>query len=236
MQKSSVTKRTIVSMFIITILIPATIIFGIFRLDDRKYFFISLLIVVYTMVPFFMKFEKRKPQPRELIIIATMAAIAVVGRMAFFMLPQFKPVVAIVIITGVCFGAEAGFLTGAMAGFVSNFFFGQGPWTPWQMFSFGIIGFIAGVLFKKGRLKRNRIILCIYGGLTTFLIYGGIMNICAIMMIMPRFTRKALLMSYASGVPFDLVHAFATVTFLFFISDPMIEKLERIKVKYDLFS
>lgn len=227
--------QKLITFFIIVILIPLTIIFGIYKLNDRKYFFISIMIVIYTMIPFFMKFEKRKPQPRELILIATMAAIAVIGRMAFFMLPQFKPVVAIVIITGVCFGPEEGFLTGAMAGLVSNFFFGQGPWTPWQMFSFGIIGFIAGIVFKKGRLKSNRIILCIFGGLSTFLIYGGIMNICAITMIMPRFTLKALLSTYATGIPFDLVHAFATVVFLFFISQPMIEKLERIKVKYDLF-
>ena len=86
-----------------------------------------------------MIFEDRKPQAREVLLIAVMAAIAVVGRMAFFMLPQFKPVTAIVIITGISLGAEAGFLTGAVAGFVSNFFFGQGPWTPWQMFAFGII-------------------------------------------------------------------------------------------------
>lgn len=234
MQQTTRMYRRIISLIIIFIIIPLTIIFGVYKLNDRKYFFISLLIVILTMIPFFMKFEKRKPQPRELIIIATMAAIAVIGRMAFFMLPQFKPVVAIVIITGVCFGAEAGFLTGALAGFVSNFFYSQGPWTPWQMFSFGIIGFIAGMLFKKGRLSSNRIILCIFGGLSTFVIYGGIMNICALVMIMPRFTLKALLAEYATGIPFDLVHAFSTVFFLFFISNPMIEKLERIKVKYGL--
>lgn len=70
------------------------------------------------MIPFFMVFEKRKPQARELIIIATLSAIAVAGRAAFFMLPNFKPVCAIVIIAGVCFGAESGFLVGAVSGFV----------------------------------------------------------------------------------------------------------------------
>ena len=101
-----------------------------------------------------------------MLLIAVMAAIAVVGRMAFFMLPQFKPVTAIVIITGISLGAEAGFLTGAVAGFVSNFFFGQGPWTPWQMFAFGIIGFLAGLLFrgKREKYKKSKLILCLYGG------------------------------------------------------------------------
>lgn len=234
MQQSSSTGRRIASVIILLILIPVTILIGIYKLNDRKYFFISILIIIYSMVPFFLAFEKRSPKPRELIVIATMAGIAVVGRMAFFMLPQFKPVAAIVIITAVCFGAEAGFLTGAMAAFVSNFFFAQGPWTPWQMFSFGIIGFIAGILFKNRKLKRNWLVLSVFGGLATFFIYGGIMNICAVTMIMPRFTTKALLASYASGVPFDLIHASSTVIFLIFISNPMIEKLERIKVKYGL--
>lgn len=227
-------RRTKFSAFIILILIPATIAFGMFALDDRSYYFISLLIIIYTMIPFFMAFEGRKPKARELIIIAVLSAIAVVGRMAFFAVPQFKPVVAIVIITGVCFGGESGFLTGAIAGFISNFFFGQGPWTPWQMFSFGIIGFLSGILFAKGRLKKNRISLCIFGGLATFIIYGFIMNVSSLFMFSSNISFKALGAMIISGVPFDLVHAAATVIFLFLISEPMIEKLNRIKIKYGL--
>lgn len=117
-------RRTLLAGLLIFIVIPATILLGIFVLDDRKYYFISLLIVLYTMIPFALVFENRKPQARELIVIAVLAAIAVAGRAAFFMLPQFKPVVAIVIIAGVSLGAEAGFLVGAVAGFVSNFFLG----------------------------------------------------------------------------------------------------------------
>ena len=83
------------------------------------------------MLPFFMVFEDRRPQAREVVIIAAMAGLGVAGRVAFFMVPQFKPAAAVVIISGVCLGGEAGFLTGALVGFVSNFFFGQGPWTPW---------------------------------------------------------------------------------------------------------
>ena len=141
-----------------------TIYIGIYYLGDRKYYFISMLIILETMLPFAMVFEGRKPQARELIIISVLCAIGVAGRAAFFMLPQFKPVVAIVIIAGVTFGGEAGFLVGAVTGFVSNMFFGQGPWTPWQMFAFGIIGFLAGVLFRKGFLRRSTIALCIFGG------------------------------------------------------------------------
>ena len=150
------------------------------------------------------------------------------------MLPQFKPVVAIVIISGVCFGGESGFLVGAVTGFVSNFFFGQGPWTPWQMFSFGIIGFLAGVLFQKGFLKKTRLSLCIYGGLATFFIYGIIMDTASVLMVTSKLSWKALLATYIAGIGFNLVHAIATVFFLFVISQPMIEKLDRIKIKYGM--
>lgn len=228
------TRRTLLAALMILVVIPATILFGIFVLDDRKYYFVSLLIILYTMVPFALVYERRKPQARELIVIAVLAAIAVAGRAAFFMLPQFKPVVAIVIIAGVSFGAEAGFLVGATAGFVSNFFFGQGPWTPWQMFCFGIIGFIAGLLYRKGWLGRSRLSLCVFGGLTTLIIYGGIINIGSVMMFTPKLSWPTLMATYATGFWFDLVHAVATVVFLFFLSRPMIEKLDRIKTKYGL--
>jgi energy-coupling factor transport system substrate-specific component len=227
-------RRTWLAAAIILLVIPATILFGMFVLDDRKYYFISLLIILYTMVPFALVFERRKPQARELIVVAVLAAIAVAGRSAFFMLPQFKPVVAIVIIAGVGFGAEAGFLVGAVAGFVSNFFFGQGPWTPWQMFCFGIIGFLAGILFQKGLLKRTKLSLCLFGGLATLLIYGGIINLGSVSMATSHFSWQALLAAYASGFWFDIVHATATVVFLYILARPMLEKLDRIKTKYGL--
>ncbi len=227
-------RRTLLAAFLIMAVIPATILLGVWLWDDRKYYFVSLVILLLTMLPFALVFERRKPQARELVVIAVMAAIAVAGRGAFFMLPQFKPVVAIVIIAGVALGPEAGFLVGAAAGFVSNFFFGQGPWTPWQMFCFGIIGFIAGLLFRKGGLGRSRPALCLYGGLATFAIYGGIINIGSVIIFTGSLTWPAVMAAYASGFWFDMVHAVATVFFLFVLSRTMLEKLERIQEKYGL--
>ena len=227
-------KRTTAASAMILLLIPATIFFGMYYLEDRKYYIVSLLIICYAMIPFFLVFENRKPQARELIVIAVLIAIAVAGRAAFFMVPQFKPVVAIVIIAGVCFGGEAGFLVGAMSGFVSNFFFGQGPWTPWQMFCFGIIGFLAGILFRKGFLKKNRRQLCIFGGLAAFFIYGGIIDIWTILMFTPHPTIETAILVYGSAFWFNFIHGTATVIFLFFLANPMIEKLERVKIKYGM--
>ena len=227
-------KRTLFAVFLILIMIPLTICAGVFFFDDRKYYFTSIMIIIETMLPFLMIFETRKPKARELIVISVLCAIAVAGRAVFFMLPQFKPVIAIVIISGVCFGSETGFLVGAVTGFVSNFFFGQGPWTPWQMFAFGIIGFIAGILFGKGFIRNTKVSLSIFGFLSTFIIYGGIMNPASIIMWQRKLTLEMIATSYVVGMPLDLIHALGTALFLWFISEPMTEKLERIKVKYGL--
>ena len=129
---------------LILLLIPLTLFVGVYYFAGRKYYFISLLILLECMLPFFLIFEGRKPQARELVPIAVLVALNVAGRAAFFMLPEFKPVVAMTILAGVAFGGETGFLVGAMTMLVSNMLFSQGPWTPWQMFSMGIIGWLAG--------------------------------------------------------------------------------------------
>ena len=227
-------KRTLVATLLILVAIPLTIFIGIKFFGDRKYYFISLLMIFETMLPFCMVFESRKPKARELVVISVLCALAVAGRTAFFALPQFKPVIALVIISGVCFGGETGFLVGAVTGFISNFFFGQGPWTPWQMFAFGIIGFLAGILFSKGVLYRSKLSLCIFGFFATIVIFGGIMNPASVILAQNKITFEMLLSSYAVGAPFDIIHALSTSFFLWFISEPMIEKLERIKVKYGM--
>lgn len=228
--------RTKVSVALILLVIPFFIFFGITFLDNKSDTFVALCIIGAAMLPFFMVFENRKPQVREILLIAVMAAIAVVGRAAFFMIPQFKPVSAIVIITGISLGAEAGFLTGAVAGFVSNFFFGQGPWTPFQMFAFGIIGFLAGLLFcgKKGRLARNKIVMCAYGGIATLVIYGFIMDTSTVLSFAADFQWDSILAVYMSGLPFNIIHGISTIIFLWFLGTPFEKKLERVKKKYGI--
>lgn len=233
-EKRKLTKRTLVATALILLLIPLTLFIGETYLAGKKYYFISLLILLECMIPFFLIFESRKPQARELVIIAVLCAIGVAGRAAFFMLPQFKPVMALTIIAGVAFGGETGFLVGAMTMLASNVLFSQGPWTPWQMFCMGIIGFLAGVLFRKGWLRRSRLSLCIFGALSAILIYGGIMNPASALMWAGELNWKIILTYYISGFPMDCIHAAATWLFLWFAAEPMLEKLDRIKVKYGL--
>ena len=233
-EKRKLMKRTAVAAVLILLLIPLTLFIGIYYLGRKKYYFISLLILLETMLPFFLVFEGRKPQARELVIIAVLCAIGVAGRAAFFMLPQFKPVMALTIIAGVAFGGETGFLVGAMTMLVSNVLYAQGPWTPWQMFCMGIIGFLAGVLFRKGWLRRGRESLCAFGVFAAIVIYGGIMNPASALMWSDELNTGVILTYYLCGFPMDCIHAAASALFLWFGAEPMLEKLDRIKVKYGL--
>jgi len=226
--------RTKLTILLSLLLIPLTIWGGLQISSGRKYMIISLAIIFETMLPFFLIFEGRKPQARELVILSVLSALAIGGRAVFFALPGFKPVAAMVILTGVAFGAEAGFMVGAMTMFCSNVLFGQGPWTPWQMFAMGIMGLLAGIFFRKGILHRERFSLSVFGGLVTFLIYGGIMNPASVVMYQPNPSWEMVVTAYITGVPADAVHALATAMFLWFLSEPMLEKLDRVKVKYGL--
>ena len=248
-KKQKLTKRTKMCIFMLFVMVPLTIIVGLALIDGgneaitaffdkvfgaRKYYIISLIMVIYALIPFFMVFEGRKPQARELIVLATLAALATAGRGAFFMIPHFKPMAAVVIICGISFGAESGFLVGAVTMIVSNFLFGQGPWTPWQMLALGMIGFLSGIFHRLGILPVKRLPLCIFGFLMTFFVYGGIMNPAAVVMSVYDVTWQSLLAAYISGAPVDLVHSCSTFLFLWVGAQPLIEKLQRIKVKYGL--
>lgn len=233
-EKRRLSRRTAAAAGLILLLIPLTLYIGVFYLEGRKYYFISLVILLETMLPFFLIFEGRKPQVRELVLIAVLVALGIAGRAAFFMLPQFKPVMALTIISGVALGGETGFLVGAMTMLASNVLFGQSPATPWQMFAMGIIGFLAGVLFRKGWLRRTRGSLCVFGALSAILIFGGIMNPASALMWGLELNWKILMTYYITGFPFDCIQAAATWLFLWFAAEPMLEKLDRIKVKYGL--
>ena len=234
LMKGKLSKRTRITLLLTLLAIPLTIWAGLQLNGGRKYMLISFAIIFETMLPFFLIFEGRKPQARELVILSVLSALAIGGRAVFFALPGFKPVAAMVILSGVAFGGEAGFMVGAMTMFCSNVLFGQGPWTPWQMFAMGIMGMLAGILFRKGLLHRNRLSLSVYGGLVTLLIYGGIMNPASVLMYQANPNWQMILTAYITGVPADAVHALATAAFLWFLSESMLEKLDRVKVKYGL--
>ena len=226
-------KRSLVLAGILIALILPTLILGGMFLDDRKYYFISLAVLIEVMAAFFILFEGRRPKSREIAVMAVICALAVAGRAAFFMLPQFKPVAALVIIAGMTLGGGSGFIVGAVTMLVSNMLFSQGPWTPWQMFAMGLVGLIAGGL--SGFLRGGKGRLCVFGALVTIVVYGGLMNLSSALIWAREPDIGVILTYFVTGFPMDCVHAAATALFLWFGAEPMCEKLDRLRVRYGLF-
>ena len=139
---------------------------------------------------------------------------------------------AIAIIAGATLGRRNGVMVGALAALTSNFFFGQGMWTPWQMFAMGLLGFFAGIIFSK---KRNTLALCIYSFLSVLVIYGGIMNISSVLTYTTDINLQTITAYIVSGIPFDLIHAVSTVIFVLITGDALLKKCCRLRVKFGLF-
>lgn len=226
-------KSTVLSVLVTLVLIPATLLLGT-RLPGRWYYLTSTLIIVETMLPFFFLFETRKPQARELVTIAVMCALATVSRVAFAFLPGFKPITGIVMITGIAFGPEAGFLTGAISAFASNFFYSQGPWTPWQMMAYGIGGFAAGVLFRKRGSKVHPVVLAAFGFVCIMLAVGPLLDCCTVFTTLTTFTVEAVVLVLARGVAANISHAVSCAVTMLVLAKPLLEKLERLKRKYGM--
>ena len=233
-QKNKPCKRTVLTIFMVLFLIPITILAGIYAFGDRKYNIISLLIIAEIMIPFIADFEGNSKRTKELVIISVLCALGIAGRVAFAAIPEVKPIMAVVIISGIAFGGETGFIVGAITAFVSNMYFGQGAWTPWQMFAFGFVGMLSGIAFKSRFLQRNRITICIYGFIASLLVYGIIMNTGSVLMWQPKPSAGMIKSSLITGIPFDLVHSISTAIFLLIAGIPILEKLDRIKTKYGI--
>lgn len=204
----------------------------------REYYVISIVIIIAAILWFMWSFERRKPQEREVVMLAVMTAMAVVGRAIFIVTPQFKPCAAIIIITGIMLGKQSGFLCGALTALVSNFIFGQGPWTPWQMIAFGLVGLVSAIIFngKREHYADNRILLGIYGFLITFLLYGFIMDTSTVLMYTDMLRLSTFMATYLSGLYFNIIHGLSTLIFLLILSKSIFSKIRRLKVKYGMFN
>lgn len=223
--------KKIIQYLLLFIAILATLLLGNTIFHDKQYAFISLVIVMIACAPFFLTFEKHNQNTHKLVILAVMIAMSVAGRFIFAMVPGFKPVTAIVVLTAMYFGGEAGFLTGALSAFISNFYFGQGPWTPFQMFTWGMIGLFAGIFAKK--LKSNNIILSLYGVLSG-VVFSLIMDVWSVLWIENGFHWKMYLTAIIGSSYFTIEYAVSNVIFLLFLQKPIGEKLARIKLKYGI--
>ena len=219
-------KSHLATLLVFFVLIPLTLLLGK-HLPGRKYYITTTLIILELMLPFFLSFEGRKPQARELVILAVLCALAIAGRVVF-PIPHFKAVFAIIIIAAIAFGPEAGFMVGAITAFASNFFYGQGPFTPWQMFAYGAGGMLAGFLFRRGWLPRKPWVMAIFGFCVVLLFIGPILDSSSIFIMLSRITWKAIVTVFTSGLFINFCQALCTAAVLLLLGKPLLDKLERV--------
>lgn len=223
-------KKKILRFAILLFAVPAVIIIGTLAAGSRAYVWLSICVAVLSCVPFFIAFEKKSGTGR-MLILAVMVSLSVLGRFAFSALPHFKPVTAIVVIAGIYLGAESGFLCGALSAVLSNIIFGQGPWTPFQMFSWGLIGFLAAT--ASPILKKSKLALAIYGVFSGIL-YSLLMDGFSALWAEGTFSLSRYGAFIVAALPVTAVYAVSNVIFLLAMSALMGEKLERITRKYGI--
>lgn len=232
MDKAIRSPQKMITACLLLIGVPLIVVGGAMLFQEKHYAWISLCVAILSCLPLFICFERKDSTAKELITLAVLVAVSAAGRFAFAWVPGFKPVTAITVIAAMYLGREAGFVVGALSAVVSNFYFGQGPWTPFQMFAWGLLGFLAGVLAQP--LKRQKIWMCLYGVLAGVL-FSLIMDVWSTLWADGGFNLSRYLAACISALPFTIEYAVSNVIFLLLLTKPIGEKLERIKRKYGLF-
>ncbi|MGN0318344.1 MAG: ECF transporter S component [Lachnospira sp.] len=279
-----------------------------------SYMPISIVLLLAAMLPFIIHYEHRKPKARDIVLVAVLSAITAIANMICAYTLPFHAGTALVILCGAALGPENGFLIGALSRFACNFFLGQGMWTPWEMFAWGLLGVLSGLCFNKSvivgyfedkeavarkniragardiivpvaclifseilayveyiitasegetffgwriyafgtigiimsvvimrrRIPANVITLSVFSFITVFVVYGGVMNLAALVMNSAYYgdvesaglSIEALKLLYITGAPYDAMHALGASACMIIFGEPMLQKLERVKVKY----
>lgn len=209
------------------------IVWQCFFSSSVNYYLISLCVLILSMLPFFLNFEIKSISADEITLVATFIALAIVSRVAFYLLPQVKPIGAVVIVSAVCLGGERGYIVGALSAFVSNFIFGQGYWTAYQMVALGLVGLLAGMIFNK--IKAKKINLAIYGFFSIVVVYGLIVDLSTIFIMYGDNLNISSVMSvYLAGLPFNVIFGLTTALFLFLFGESFIKKVNRVITKYGI--
>lgn len=191
---------------------------------------VSFLLAAGACLLFFVSFEQRKPSVKDLLPVVVMTAVASVGRVLFSFAPQIQPVTAIVMIMGSFCGKQTGFLTGALCALLSNLFLGQGPWTPFQMLAWGLIGAVAAVAAKLP-LFRKLWAVCLLGFLSAFF-YGAVTDLWTVLAVGESLSPALFAAVYGAAVPFSFLHGIGNVIFLALLYKPLGKRLIRIQEKF----
>ena len=219
--------RNILRFAIPFLIIPATVFLGAVVFDEKKHLYISVLVAVFVFILFVAGFDRKQIGTRRMVIISVMIALSVVGRF----IPFFKPITALTILTAMYLGGESGFAVGAFSALLSNFYFGQGPWTSFQMLSWGLIGLFAGFLATP--LKKSKPFLLFFGVLSG-ITFSMVMDIWTLLWYNNGFSFPLFLSAVTASLPHTILYAVSNFLFLLLLSKPIGSKLQRIKTKYGI--
>ena len=219
--------RSVLSILIPALLIPATVLAGALLLGERAYMPVSVAVALLSLLLLVAGFEQKAIGTRRTVLVSVIIALCIVGRL----IPVFKPVTALVVLGAVYLGAQAGFYIGALSALLSNFLFGQGPWTPFQMLAWGLIGLFAGLLSKP--LQNSRAALLIYGVLAG-IAYSAVMDIWSVLWASGGFSPSAYLAAAVAAIPHTVLYALSNLMFLLICAKPIGDKMRRIKIKYGI--
>jgi len=213
------------------VFLPLTVVLGAVLLREKYYAFVILAVLLLTVLLFYSGFERKKITSRRLVVVAVMTALAALGRVVLTPLPGVTPITALAALTALSLGGEAGFMVGSLAALLSDFYAGQGVWTPFQMFAWGLTGLFAGLLAKQ--LKSSRVLLAVYGILAG-VGYSLLMDLWSVLWLNGTFSLKLYAAALVTSAPFTLTYAVTNVVLLLLLEKPFCKKLDRIKLKYGL--
>ena len=193
----------------------------------------SFLILALALVGGFAWYERSRPSSRTVAVVATLAALATLGRIAFAPLPSVKPTTDIVLIAGFTLGGPPGFAVGAVAAIASNIVFGQGPWTPWQMLAWGMVGLLGAGLRRRRRRPIPRLVMALICAAAGFA-YGLVLNFYTFVTFTGQHTLAQFLVIEGAAFTFDLAHAVGNFVFFLAFGPALIRALQRFRLRVDV--
>jgi energy-coupling factor transport system substrate-specific component len=194
---------------------------------------VATLFVSIAILGFFFEFERAATGAKEIALVSMLGAISALSRLPFAAMMNFQPCTFFIICSGYVFGPVAGFMVACLTALISNLFLGQGPWTPYQMFTWGLVGMSAAWL-RKFPLSSPRvkiIVLTSFGFLWGWL-YGVIINIWFWTHFVYPLTLKTYILTLLNAVVWDATHALANVFFVGLFGFKVIKILERFKKRF----
>lgn len=206
------------------------------KIGNGRHYIASGIEIAISIAGYLLLFRGRKPYAREIATIGVLVFIGVLGRAIFAMIPHFKPMCGLIMIGAMALGGPGGFMVGTLTAFCSNILFGQGQWTPWQMFAYGVGGLLIGWFYRLRIVGKKRLVpTAIICGFVVVAVVGPLLDVSTVFSADMGFQPEIFAMYFKSGLPVNMIHAACTVLTVLIMTRPMLNRLDRMKVKFGMF-